>query len=85
MEKETPNKIYLYPSRLKKGKILGRWFMTRYNQDSVEYIRKDAFIEKAADYIKKDMLDNLAFQDRLNRIEIIDGIIEKFIKAMKGE
>ena len=45
----------------------------------------DAFIEEAADYIKKDMLDNLAFQGRLNRIEIIDGIIEKFIKAMKGE
>lgn len=44
----------------------------------------DTFIEKAADYIKKDMLDNLAFQGRLHRIEIIDGIIEKFIKAMKG-
>ena len=44
----------------------------------------DVFIEKASDYIKKDMLDNLAFQGRLNRIEIIDGIIEKFIKAMKG-
>lgn len=45
----------------------------------------DTFIEKAADYIKKDMLDNLAFQGRLHRIEITDGIIEKFIKAMKGE
>jgi hypothetical protein len=54
-------------------------------EDSVEYTRTDAFIEKAADYIKKDMLDNLAFQGRLNRIEIIDGIIEKFIKAMKDE
>ena len=49
------------------------------------YVREDTFIEKAADYIKKDMLDNLAFQGRLHRIEIIDGIIEKFIKAMKGE
>lgn len=54
-------------------------------QESIEYTSTDAFIEKAADYIKKDMLDNLAFQGRLNRIEIIDGIIEKFIKAMKGE
>ena len=57
----------------------------RIDKDDIEYIRADAFIEKAADYIKKDMLDNLAFQGRLNRIEIINGILEKFIKAMKGE
>ena len=54
-------------------------------ENFVKYVPADAFIEKAADYIKKDMLDNLAFQGRLNRIEIIDGIIEKFIKAMKRE
>ena len=61
------------------------WNKDRIFPKDVEYTRTDAFIEKAADYIKKDMLDNLAFQGRLNRIEIIDGIIEMFIKAMKGE
>ena len=61
------------------------WNKDRVFPKDVEYTRTDAFIEKAADYIKKDMLDNLAFQGRLNRIEIIDGIIEMFIKAMKGE
>ncbi len=61
------------------------WCKDRIFPKDVEYTRTDAFIEKAADYIKKDMLDNLAFKGSLNRIEIIDGIIEKFIKAMKGE
>ena len=59
------------------------WCKDKIFDKDVEYTRTDAFIENAADYIKKDMLDNLAFQGRLNRIEIIDGIIEKFIKAMK--
>ena len=73
---KAPEKIYLDEDE--------SWHLTNPNGDSVEYTRTDAFIKEAADYIKKDMLDNLAFQGRLNRIEIIDGIIEKFIKAMKG-
>ena len=79
MEANAPKKIWINPTT-DLPKLSGH-----IDKDSVEYIRKDAFIEEAADYIKKDMLDNLAFQGRLHRIEIIDGIIEKFIKAMKGE
>ena len=78
MKANAPERIWIEPAT-DLSKLSGH-----VDKDSVEYIRKDAFIEKAADYIKKDMLDNLAFQGRLNRIEIIDGIIEKFIKAMKG-
>ena len=78
MKANAPERIWIEPAT-DLSKLSGH-----IDNDSVEYIRKDAFIEKAADYIKKDMLDNLAFQGRLNRIEIIDGIIEKFIKAMKG-
>ena len=74
---EAPEKIYLDEDE--------SWHLTNPNGDSIEYIRTDAFIKEAADYIKKDMLDNLAFQGRLNRIEIIDGIVEKFIEAMKGK
>jgi len=78
MKANAPERIWIEPAT-DLSKLSGH-----VDKDSVEYIRKDAFIEKAADYIKKDMLDNLAFQGRLNRIKIIDGIIEKFIKAMKG-
>ena len=80
---EAPEKIYIDANE--------DWHRTHtaYTEkakgDDIGYVRTDAFIEKAADYIKKDMLDNLAFQGRLNRIEIIDGIIDKFIKAMEGE
>lgn len=77
---EAPDKIYISPNSEESTYYVSN----QYNR-LIEYTRTDAFIEKAADYIKKDMLDNLAFQGRLHRIEIIDGIIEKFIKAMKGE
>ncbi len=73
---EAPEKIYI-PTILAANTV-------RYKEEgSIEYIRTDAFIEKAADYIKKDMLDNLAFQGRLNRIEIIDGIIENFKRYLE--
>ena len=74
---KAPEKIYIHEASAPE--------LTEKLPYHIEYTRTDAFIEKAADYIKKDMLDNLAFQGRLHRIEIIDGIIEKFIKAMKGE
>lgn len=85
MEANTPEKLYISDSELNDAEHCVIWFKSQQNENDIEYIRTDAFIEKAADYIKKDMLDNLAFQGRLHRIEIIDGIIEKFIKAMKRE
>lgn len=83
MKANAPEKLYLHPTA--KGEVGASWLTFPLTDDDIEYTRTNAFIEKAADYIKKDMLDNLAFQGRLNRIEIINGIIEKFIKAMKGE
>ena len=87
MEKETPNKIYLYPSRLKKGKILGRWFMTRYNQDSVEYIRTDAFIEKACEFISLNVADyvDVTHKGGIEHLALQERFIENFKKYMKGE
>ena len=40
-------------------------------------------IEKACKWLKDDMLNQNAFQGRLERLEIIDGIIERFKKAME--
>jgi hypothetical protein len=80
---EAPKKLYVdTEDRLSDSILYG--FTKKRKEDDIEYVRTDALIEKAVDYIKKDMLDNLAFQGRLNRIKIIDGIIDKFIKAMKG-
>ena len=40
-------------------------------------------IEKACKWLKDDMLNQNAFQGRLERLEIIDGIIERFKTAME--
>jgi len=40
-------------------------------------------IEKACKWLKDDMLNQNAFQGRLERLEIIDGIIERFKIAME--
>ena len=91
MEKEAPNKIYLYPSRFKKGKILGRWFMTRYNQDSVEYIRTDAFIEKAAEFFEENIKEedckfgSSEWTELRAEYESLDSFIRAFKNYIKGE
>jgi len=54
-------------------------------EDSVEYIRKDAFIENACVKLKKLMYDNLMFQGRLHREEVIDNFVEDFKNYLKGE
>ena len=52
------------------------------NVYKVEY-EKENFIEKACEWLKDDMLNQNAFQGRLERLEIIDGIIERFKKEME--
>ena len=55
------------------------------NNPHIEYINKDAFIEKACVKLKKLMYDNLMFQGRLHREEVIDNFIEDFKNYMKEE
>lgn len=46
-----------------------------------EYIR----IDKACENLKKLMYDNLMFQGRMHREEVIDNFVETFKDYMKGE
>lgn len=49
------------------------------DKDSVEYIRKDAFIEKACDYLMEyEFNDSPTIADRRKRVD-------EFRKYMKGE
>ena len=50
----------------------------------IEYTRTDAFIEKACENLKKLMYDNLMFQGRLHREEVINSFVEDFKNYMKG-
>lgn len=45
----------------------------------------DAFIEKACVKLKKLMYDNLMFQGRLHREEVIDNFVGNFKSYVKGE
>ena len=68
---EAPEKIYVdNPNH-------DFWYRTK-NNNSIEYTRTDTFIEKACMKLKKLMYDNLMFQGRLHREEVIDNFVEGF-------
>lgn len=76
---KTPEKIYLYPYSTD-----GIYEVeTKPLEGTVEYTRSDVFIEKACKKLEKCMYDNLMFQGRLHRKEVIEMFIEGFKKAME--
>ena len=79
---EAPEKIYVHA---KGDKVTNTWNSTWIGVHDVEYIRKDAFIEKACANLKKLMYDNLMFQGRLHREEVINNFVEDFKKSMEGK
>ena len=83
---EAPEKIFIcdYGSEVSYEWHSESEFETKGHND-IEYTRTDAFIEKACVKLKKLMYDNLMFQGRLCREEVIDNFIEDFKDYMKGE
>jgi len=59
------------------------WSEEKLSEHDPEYVRKDVFIEKACEKLEKCMYDNLMFQGRLHRKEVIETFIENFKKYMK--
>ena len=53
--------------------------------NDIEYTRTDAFIEKACEKLKKCMYDNLMFQGRLHREEVIETFVRDFKKYMEEQ
>jgi len=84
---EAPEKIYLQDSMSTDtiGDLWPEWFDAKVSDNSIEYTRTDAFIEKACVKLKKLMYDNLMFQGRLHREEVIDNFVEDFKNRIKGE
>lgn len=83
---EAPEKIFIcdYGSEVSYEWHSESEFETKGHND-IEYTRTDAFIKKACVKLKKLMYDNLMFQGRLHREEVIDNFIEDFKNYMKGE
>ena len=75
---EAPEKIYIDVS------LDSAWGMSERSYDNeVEYTRTDAFVKKACVKLKKLMYDNLMFQGRLHREEVIDNFVEGFKNYLK--
>ena len=79
---KAPEKVYIddFGSGFSHG-----WHTEHSYERDIEYVRKDAFIEKACVKLKKLMYDNLMFQGRLHREEVINNFVEDFKKYMEGE
>ena len=79
---EAPKKIYIH---VRANKELGTtWHSKKITNGDIEYIRKDAFIEKAADWLKENLLNHTYVYEG----EVGIGMavfLEEFKQAMKGE
>jgi hypothetical protein len=70
---KAPEKIYLHPDIGDKD-FIRPWLKKPFNENSVEYIRTDDFIEKAIKYIGNHFL-----------VPGMDNEINDFVNYMKGE
>ena len=83
---EAPEKIYLQDSMSTDtiGDLWPEWFDAKVSDNSIEYIRTDAFIEKACNFID----ERLNFDDNAWYIEgevtVKDKVIEDFKNYIKG-
>ena len=75
--KEAPEKIYLSKD-YKTGDVDERWFDYKSSDDDIEYVRTDAFIEKAETFIYS------ALNDGIMGTANIEDFMRLFKKYMKG-
>lgn len=86
MKAEVPEKIYLYPSDRAGEEYEDEWGTFPWGEDNIEYIRADAFIEKACEYFRTKKkcvfacIGEDVYKSLLNKEEI-----EDFKNYMKGE
>lgn len=86
---EAPEKIYLFENPI-SGTPDDRWLSKRSDDNDIEYIRTDAFIEKACDWLRTHSemdffelipVGNYCGAGNLNKKKMI----EDFRNYMKGE
>jgi hypothetical protein len=81
---KAPEKIYLTKNLL--GELRDGWdALPAETFISIEYTRTDAFIKMACEKLEKCMYDNLMFQGRLHRKEVIETFIEDFKKHLEEQ
>ena len=75
---ESPEKLHLLPN--------GLISYCRTNDDDIEYVRKDVFIEKALAYLnEKFYFNNLHYTVENPTFNCMEEMFEDFEEYMKGE
>lgn len=84
---DVPEKIYLKPRLSEEGEsIARRCFINRDAEHCIEYVRADAFIEKACQFIKEHHHEFSFWNTEEYELGFsTQKFIEDFKKYMKGE
>lgn len=77
-ENEAPKKLYTDS----KG---NNPMLKRYWDSDIEYTRTDIFLEKAAEWLKKNADDYTWYDETEGESGMIDDFVDDFKKYMKGE
>ena len=79
--KNLPEKIYATPN------FDRRWQTVAIDDESMEYVRKDAFIEKVVNFMEKiDNVDEYTwYNEEEHAVGITEKCIEDFKKYIEGE
>ena len=86
---EAPERIYLFRNRI--GVVLDSWYLNPCNQlENIEYTHTDAFIEKAVEWLKKNIEDYMyVLYDKdgrpTNNVKVAMLCFDDFKNYMKGE
>ena len=81
---KAPEKIYLLLDDRNPNGLSICWYEAPYSTGAIEYIRTDAFIEKAVKFLKSYRQDTLDGTGYIAGI-VNDKTIEDFKKYMEGE
>ena len=82
---EAPEKIYIHPD-IGGREFLRPWLHRPANNESVEYVRTDAFIEKVLRYLDVNFyFNNSRYSIECRVFDSKEEMIEDFKKYIKGE
>lgn len=79
---KAPEKIFLHPD-IGGREFVKPWFKNRLNQESIEYIRTDAFIDKACKWLESEATKHIGFNVITEEPSLNLNFTELFRKAME--
>lgn len=81
---KAPEKIYLFENPITEVPD-DKWLSKRSDKNDIEYVRKDAFIERAKEYLKNKFANDVSVLAGGAFYINFSTAIENFANYMKGE